>query len=346
MRYGFYSYLFIDESFVPIYREYIGEIQQDSSDTPIFEYFMETEFDSQVYFGDDTGSWISYINTYDNKNGLPLLTLYDISGKNIVTGLSDTQIALSVNEYGYIMNTYLREAVQNKHRSLLEAGKFEQAEIFEEEGNYIVDEKTYALYHGFYEDNGTAIREALGEISSFMEKWDISLPQFTLRNETYYLEAEVTIGGLFLEYDGYGVAYLGQSVYDTFYKNDEVTFSYQYETKYVPSKDAFIDNVFIGKDVYGSATREIIDASYQIGEDDSTVVLHNSLMNDITRVNQIIYGIRYLSLGLWLGFTLFAILLMFNFISASITAKKKEIGILRAIGARSFELRRFVWCCP
>lgn len=343
LRYGFYSYLFVDESFVPVYREYIDEDQPGPSGTPIYEYFMETEFDSMVYFGDDTGSWISYINTYDNKNGLPLLTLYDISGKNIVTGLSDTQIALSVNEYGYIMNTYLREAVQNKHRSLLEAGKFEQAEIFEEEGNYIVDEKTYALYHGFYEDNGTAIREALGEISSFMEKWDISLPQFTLRNETYYLEAEVTIGGLFLEDDSYGVAYLGQSVYDIFYKNDEVTFTYQYETKYVPSKDAFIDNVFIGKDVYGSATREIIDASYQIGEDDSTVVLHNSLMNDITRVNQIIYGIRYLSLGLWLGFTLFAILLMFNFISASITAKKKEIGILRAIGARSFDVFKIFW---
>ena len=83
LRYGFYSYLFVDESFIPIYRDYIGEIQQGSSETPIYEYFMETEFDSQVHFGYNTGSWIYYINTYDNKNGLPLLTLYDISGKNV-----------------------------------------------------------------------------------------------------------------------------------------------------------------------------------------------------------------------------------------------------------------------
>ena len=189
LRYGFYSYLFVDESFIPIYRDYIGEIQQGSSETPIYEYFMETEFDSQVHFGYNTGSWIYYINTYDNKNGLPLLTLYDISGKNVVTELSNTQIALSVNEYGDIITNYLRDIVWNKYLSLVESGQFEQAEILDAEGDTI-EEKAYALYYGTYEDNGTAIREALGEISSFMEKWDIPLPQFTLRNETYYLEAE------------------------------------------------------------------------------------------------------------------------------------------------------------
>lgn len=36
--------------------------------------------------------------------------------------------------------------------------------------------------------------------------------------------------------------------------------------------------------------------------------------------------------------TLFAVLLMFNFISASIAAKKKEIGILRAVGARATDV--------
>lgn len=54
-------------------------------------------------------------------------------------------------------------------------------------------------------------------------------------------------------------------------------------------------------------------------------------------------GIKYLTLGVGLGFTLFAVLLMFNFISASITAKKKEIGILRAIGARSTDVFKIFW---
>lgn len=43
---------------------------------------------------------------------------------------------------------------------------------------------------------------------------------------------------------------------------------------------------------------------------------------------------------LWVGvtFAVFSMLLMFNFISVSIAQKKKEIGILRAVGARSADV--------
>ena len=43
---------------------------------------------------------------------------------------------------------------------------------------------------------------------------------------------------------------------------------------------------------------------------------------------------------LWIGVVvaIFAMLLLFNFISVSITHKKKEIGILRAVGARSTDV--------
>ena len=39
-----------------------------------------------------------------------------------------------------------------------------------------------------------------------------------------------------------------------------------------------------------------------------------------------------------IGFAAFAALMMLNFISASVTQKKKEIGILRAVGARSSDV--------
>lgn len=43
---------------------------------------------------------------------------------------------------------------------------------------------------------------------------------------------------------------------------------------------------------------------------------------------------------LWVGVVMavFSMLLLFNFISVSITYKKKEIGILRAVGARSADV--------
>ena len=49
---------------------------------------------------------------------------------------------------------------------------------------------------------------------------------------------------------------------------------------------------------------------------------------------------------LWVGIVLaiFSMLLLFNFITASISAKKKEIGILRAVGARGTDVFKIFFC--
>lgn len=101
---------------------------------------------------------------------------------------------------------------------------------------------------------------------------------------------------------------------------------------------------FIGNDTIavrdGSA---LTDCIFIIRDDDSTVSIANVVVGEILGASAIIQGIQYLTLGVGLGFTVFAMLLMFNFISASITAKKKEIGILRAIGARSTDVFKIFW---
>ena len=66
-------------------------------------------------------------------------------------------------------------------------------------------------------------------------------------------------------------------------------------------------------------------------------------MDSVFAVNSTVSLLKKISLGLWLGFAAFAILLMFAFISASISAKKKDIGILRAIGARSADVFMIFW---
>ncbi len=58
-------------------------------------------------------------------------------------------------------------------------------------------------------------------------------------------------------------------------------------------------------------------------------------METIDMVNELIVILDKVFLGVGIFFALFASLMMFNFISASITNKKREIGILRAVGARS-----------
>ena len=101
---------------------------------------------------------------------------------------------------------------------------------------------------------------------------------------------------------------------------------------------------FIGNDTIsvrdGSA---LTDSIFTIRDDDSTASIANAVVGEILGASAIIQGIQYLTLGVGLGFTVFAMLLMFNLISASITAKKKEIGILRAIGARSTDVFKIFW---
>lgn len=66
--------------------------------------------------------------------------------------------------------------------------------------------------------------------------------------------------------------------------------------------------------------------------------LENSLYESIETVNM--YAELLSKVFLWVGIALavFSSLLLFNFISVSISNKKKEIGILRAVGARGIDV--------
>ena len=62
--------------------------------------------------------------------------------------------------------------------------------------------------------------------------------------------------------------------------------------------------------------------------------LKNVLYTKIVTVNEIADKLSDVFLGVGIAMATFASLLLFNFISMSISVKKKEIGILRAVGAK------------
>lgn len=66
--------------------------------------------------------------------------------------------------------------------------------------------------------------------------------------------------------------------------------------------------------------------------------LNNTVMNSITQVNELIETLSKVFLYIGIGFAVFAALLLLNFITISISYKKREIGVLRAIGARGFDV--------
>ena len=80
-----------------------------------------------------------------------------------------------------------------------------------------------------------------------------------------------------------------------------------------------------------------MELSYD-GSGDLQFSLRNQVMNTLENFNSFIETGAKVFLYIGLGFAVFSALLLMNFISVSISYKKREIGILRAVGARSSDV--------
>ncbi|MCM1367968.1 MAG: ABC transporter ATP-binding protein/permease [Roseburia sp.] len=146
----------------------------------------------------------------------------------------------------------------------------------------------------------------------------------------------VTISAVFME--STSAVYLGSSLYDTFYvAGSSSNWHTEYETKYEQPEDAQVYAIYIPYDKSKSLTEELVGYTYEHNDDDSTAEIANPVMSQLSVLITLADTLKTVFLIAGLILALFAFLLMFNFISASITAKKKEIGILRAIGARTLD---------
>lgn len=86
-----------------------------------------------------------------------------------------------------------------------------------------------------------------------------------------------------------------------------------------------------------AAVEKLVQLSYREGED-LQFTLQNSVMFTLSTFNSFIETGASVFLYIGIGFAVFSVLLLMNFISLSIAYKKREIGILRAVGARSSDV--------
>ena len=111
------------------------------------------------------------------------------------------------------------------------------------------------------------------------------------------------------------------------------------ETKYEKPADAIYRYIVIPFPDSESALRTLIAGENQVDPDTDTLYTINSLIsNNLGMVNNMIDQMSEIFLYIGIVLAAFAMLLLFNFISVSISNKKKEIGILRAVGARSTDV--------
>jgi len=186
-------------------------------------------------------------------------------------------------------------------------------------------------------DGKDKLIKAFGEFDRLFDELGIAV-EFKIGNE-YSEPKSVNVVGMFFEDVG-DVAYLGSALYDEYYKpyDNGGNWHTVTETKYVVPEDAYISAVYIPYDHSAALTEALVEMTYVRNADDSSASILNPVMSQLEMLIDMAdtLGTAFLIIGIVLA--VFAFLLMFNFISASITAKKKEIGILRAIGARTTDV--------
>ena len=75
-------------------------------------------------------------------------------------------------------------------------------------------------------------------------------------------------------------------------------------------------------------------------KDDVKYKMQNSVTYELDTIDEILKVLSNVFMYVGFGFTIFAIIMLSNFIATSISYKRQEIGILRAIGARSNDVFR------
>ena len=161
---------------------------------------------------------------------------------------------------------------------------------------------------------------------------------------TYGDVEEFTVVGVIsgVSYDGQTKMLLSDSKTDALWEDQQQYVDYYSitTTNYKEPNDAIYSTICLTYDHSMEQTNLFWDM-YQnknYSEDDSRIKPTGSYIETLEMIDESVKSLSKVFLWSGLVFATFAALLLSNFISVSISQKKKEIGILRAVGARSFDV--------
>ena len=189
------------------------------------------------------------------------------------------------------------------------------------------------IYYNEYTPNLEEFKKIIKTADEIFDEINIDR---TVSAENAIDKTTATAGGYFFSTNT-SCIYLGSDLYDKYYVSNGYE-SRPPTTNYVEPEDACLFRVFIPYDNSSALIGELLDLTGKREKDDSKLQIHNGILLQLESIIEMASVLETAFLIAGAVFALFAFLLMFNFISASISAKKKEIGILRAIGARTVDV--------
>ena len=215
---------------------------------------------------------------------------------------------------------------------------------------YTAMQSDYESEYDSYSDYRTArdseksVAERLAAFRRLKAQFDAA--GFQLEKAAFVDQAEtpVTIVGLMFCTAGFGAdsyVYLSQNDFDRYaaeMRAKEPYYSVE-STKYRFEADAVYDRIVMPFPADRATVAEFVKGAGIVNPtDDTSYAIHFSAGDSLEMVNSMVTILEQVFLWVGVTFAVFSMLLMFNFISVSIAQKKKEIGILRAVGARSADV--------
>lgn len=242
--------------------------------------------------------------------------------------LQTEEIALQSNE-NYIVGT---DVNYEKNIDTAQLVKYQEGDIYI---NYETI-KDQMLDNGqtiqqFVEQNlttDTIQKDSLSMMSNKLQQLKSQILDHMVLNKHSYMnlntdEDVLTIAGIYIP------------LYEKEYEPMIVT--EQGEQKVSIEKDGYM-NYVIAPMCEDSTLKNVIAYTYDDGISETSYGLRNQVMPMLETVNMVVYTLKGVLFWLAVGFALFAIVMFSNFIATSIANKKREIGILRALGARGVDV--------
>lgn len=123
-------------------------------------------------------------------------------------------------------------------------------------------------------------------------------------------------------------------------QKQDMTYYEMHSTKYVNNLEAFYSDIFLPYDHSSKQTQKYTELykNDEYRQDDTRVKLSGAFIDNLEAVDQTVQEMSKAFLILGVVLAIFAALLLSNFISVSIFQKQKEIGVLRAMGAKGTEV--------
>ena len=348
LKYGLYQTALVSDTF---YDTYISAFGIGSGNNYSFTY-LNRGIAIDLAQGEELpyGSFVSMGSFYEigklsGDKDQPHEVFFFDEGK---TSLSSNEIVLPF----YIVQDILQSAANEISNTLSEMEEYDQADEF----NTKFSRANEIIANGCYwDDSGNTVIPTKEEIEQAQQ-----LIRDIIDNKDGLLDVPVSFGKIVIKTDEgstlrndftiqgfyygeimqkYQLVFFSAADHDSIVQaiNNSSDFYTKYETNYSKPADARYCALSMPLPERQDMS-DLLNGERNVAADDSYYVLVSSISDNLTTVNQMIEILEQVFLWVGVVMAVFSMLLLFNFISVSITHKKKEIGILRAVGARSTDV--------